>query len=361
MNEAMPQELSGFPFEKLVEVTRGPQVESIHFGALAIVDAQGHLLASLGDPHFVTYLRSSSKPMQALPFIERGGAERFGLTEAEVALLCASHSGTDEHVAAVEGIQAKLGIHESDLLCGPQPSGHAPTAKAMLLRGEEPGPNRNNCSGKHTGFLAHALLRGFSKEDYINPQHPVQQTVIQTFAEMTGYPAEKINIGVDGCSAPVFAVPLYNAALGFARLADPSGLAPERAAACRKITHAMTSAPFMVAGPERFDTLVMEIGQGMIVSKGGAEGYQALAVLPGALHPGSPALGITFKVIDGDVNGRARPVISIEILRQLGLLSEEQIRAKLSRLAARPVTNWRGLEVGEIRPAFELVLSWEKN
>ncbi len=351
--------MSDFPFEKLVEVTRGPLVESIHYGALAVVDAQGRLVASLGDPNFVTYLRSSSKPMQVLPFIERGGAEKFGLTDAEVALLCASHSGTDEHVAAVEGIQAKLGIHESDLLCGPQPSSHAPTAKAMLLRGEEPGPNRNNCSGKHTGFLAHALLRGFSKEDYINPHHPVQQTVIQTFAEMTGYPADQIAIGVDGCSAPVFAVPLYNAALGFARLADPSGLPEARAAACRKITHAMTATPFMVAGPGRFDTIIMEIGQGKIVSKGGAEGYQALAILPGALGPDSPALGITYKVVDGDVNGRARPVIAVELLRRLGLLNDEQIKASLAQLAARPVNNWRGLEVGEIRPAFELKL-WEK-
>lgn len=349
--------MQNFPFETLVEVTRGDIVESLHTGALAVVDSSGRLLASLGDAQYVTYLRSSSKPLQVLPFVELGGVEKHHVSETELALMCASHAGTDEHIRVVTALQARLGIQESDLLCGPQPSSDEATRQAMQARGEEPGPNRNNCSGKHTGFLAHALLRDLSKADYINPQHPVQELVIATFAEMAGYPREQIHIGVDGCSAPVFGLPIYNGALAFARLADPTGLPAERAAACRKITHAMQAQPFMVAGPQRFDTLIMELGQGKIVSKGGAEGYQALALMPDALYAGSPGIGITYKISDGDVNGRARPVVAIELLRRLGLISREQIAARLSHLAARPVTNWRGLTVGEIRPAFDIDLS----
>lgn len=349
--------MTDYPFETLVEVTRGAIVESLHVGALAVVDSSGRLVASLGDPNYVTYLRSSSKPLQVLPFVEMGGVERYAVSETELALMCASHAGTDEHIRVVTQLQARLGLSEEDLLCGPQPPSDDATRSAMQARGETPGPNRNNCSGKHTGFLAHALLRGLSKADYINPSHPVQERIIGAFAEMADYPVEKIHIGVDGCSAPVFAVPLVNAALAFARLADPRGLSAQRAAACRKITHAMMSQPFMVAGPQRFDTLVMEIGQGKILSKGGAEGYQALALMPNALYAGSPGMGVTYKVADGDVNGRVRSVVAIELLHRLGLLSQAQIDTTLAHLAARPVKNWRGLTVGELRPAFDLDLS----
>ncbi|GIV64308.1 MAG: asparaginase [Bellilinea sp.] len=341
----------------LVELTRGNLVESFHSGCVAVVDAAGHLVAGLGDPYYVTYLRSSSKPFQILPLLENGGVETFHLTDREIALMCASHSGTDEHLAAILALQEKVGLRESDLLCGTHPVYHQPTQEALIRRGESPTPNRHNCSGKHTGFLAQAVLSSFSKAEYINPTHPVQQRVLQTFAEMVNYPVEKVIVGVDGCSAPVFAVPLYHAAWGFARLADPRGLPEKRAQACRRVTHAMAAEPFMVAGPDRFDTLAMEAGQGKFICKAGAEGYQAIAVMPGALGENSPALGIAFKVADGDPSGRARPVIAAEILRQLGLLRQEDLDTRLSKLAARRLTNWRGLEIGEIRPVFHLNLS----
>jgi L-asparaginase II len=329
-------------------------VESFHSGCVAVVDSSGNLLAGLGDPQYTTFLRSSSKPFQILPLLENGGAEAFHLTDREIALMCASHSGTDEHLAAVNALQEKVGVQESDLLCGTHPVYHQPTQEALIRRGESPTPNRHNCSGKHTGFLAQAVLRALPKEDYINPAHPVQQSVLQTFAEMVNYPPEKIILGIDGCSAPVFAVPLYHAAWGFARLADPRGLPEKRAQACRRVTQAMAAEPFMVAGPDRFDTLAMQVGRGKFICKAGAEGYQAIAVMPGALGEHSPALGIAFKVADGDPSGRARPVIAVEILRQLGLLTQDEIDTSLAKLAARRLTNWRGLEIGEIRPVFEL-------
>ena len=337
----------------LVEATRGPIVESIMCGAAAIVDAQNRLVASLGDPDTFTYPRSTAKPLQVLPFVERGGLEHFGITPRELALMCASHAGTDDHAAVAESIQRKVGVKESDLLCGMHPPYDKDTLYRMIRTGEESRPNRHNCSGKHSGMLAHARLRGWPIEDYINTEHPLQKTIIQTFAEMTSFPAEKLGIGVDGCSAPVFALPLRNFALGFARLCDPAGLAPERAAACQKITQAMMSHPDMVSGPGRFDTRLMEVCQGKLIAKGGAEGYQGVGLLPGALGPGSPALGIAFKAADGDLGDRVRPLVTIELLRQLGVLGSAEIEA-LAGFAARPLYNWRKLPIGELRPVFKI-------
>jgi L-asparaginase II len=338
----------------VIELTRGPIVESIHFGAVAVVDVSGKLVASFGDADAVTFLRSSAKPFQALPFIELRGDQFFGLTEREVALMCASHSGTDEHVLVAQGMQKKIGISEKNLLCGVHTPTYQVTAKAMLLRGEEATPNRHNCSGKHTGMLAHARLRNLPLEDYININHPVQQSILKTFAEMCGLPVQEVVLGTDGCSAPNFAVPLRSAALGYARLCDPGLLAPERAAACRRITHAMTANPDMVGGPGRFDTVIMEQTGGRLLTKAGAEGYQAIGVKPGALGPGSPALGITLKISDGDAGGRARPCVAIEVLRQLGVLSQHEVDA-LAGFGPQRLYNYRKLLVGEMRPCFELV------
>ncbi len=337
----------------LVELTRGPLVESIHVGALAIVDASGKLVASVGDPELYANMRSSSKPFQSLPLIENGGVERFGLTDREIAITCASHSGTDEHVAVLKGMHARIGIHETDLQCGVHPAGDEATARAMLMRGEEPTPYRHNCSGKHTGMLAQCVLNTLPMEDYLNNDHPIQKAIKRTFAEMTDMDPEDVLVGIDGCSAPTFAVPLRNAALGYARLCDPSGLPAKRAQALKRIFRAMTTHPDMVAGPGRFGTLLMETAKGAIVCKDGAEGYQAFGLAPGALGPGSPALGVTYKVIDGDQGGRARPVIAMAVLRQLGALNKTQLDA-LKQFDARPTYNWRHLEIGEIRPAFTL-------
>jgi L-asparaginase II len=168
---------------------------------------------------------------------------------------------------------------------------------------------------------------------------------------------EDVLVGTDGCSAPTFAVPLYNAALAFARLCDPSGLPEKRAAALRRIFHAMTTNPDMIAGPGAFDTRLMQVGAGKIVVKGGAEGYQAIGLAPGALGPGSPALGITYKIMDGDTSGRARPVTALAVLRQLGALNDPQ-RTELAGFDARPLYNWRHLEVGVIRPVIQLEPVW---
>jgi L-asparaginase II len=336
----------------LVEVTRGLIVESIHFGALVVVDSSGQILFKSGDPKTVTFMRSSAKPFQALPFFELGGADAFGLSEREVALICASHSGTDEHVKVVRGIQQKVGVSESNLLCGCHPPMDANTVRLLWQRGEEPTPNRHNCSGKHTGMLAHAVMRTLPVEDYINPQHVIQQTILKTFAEMCSVKSEEVVVGIDGCSAPNFAVPLYNAALGYARLFDPSQLSAKRGKACQLITRSMSSNGDMVGGPGRFDTILMQVGDGKIVSKGGAEGYQAIALAPGAAGANSKAIGIAFKVSDGDADAtRAGHAVSVEILRRLGALSQDQLDL-LADFDSHLLYNWRKLTVGELRTCF---------
>ena len=351
-------------YQPLFEVTRGRIVESVHFGAAAVVDSSGRLLASLGDPKLVTFLRSSAKPFQALPFIEHGGDQTFHLTSREVAIICGSHDGTDEHVEVIKGIQAKVGVQESDLLCGTHPLSHMPTVEAMRLRGEALSPNRHNCSGKHTGMLAAARMRGLPIADYVNPDHPVQKAILDTLAEICTLPVDQVELGIDGCSVPNFALPLFNAALGFARLCDPRGTQTERAAACRRITQSMMANPVMVAGSERFDTRLMEVCSGHILAKSGAEGYMLLGIPGGVLGADSPGVGIAFKVSDGDLairkaNGdlynRVRPAVALEILRQMGWISEKDLEALSTDFGPiKPVTNWRKIVVGHSRPAFTL-------
>ena len=346
--------MSRYSYLPVLELRRGGTVESVHFGAFAVVNSHGELVASLGDPNLVTFLRSSAKPFQALPFIESGGHEHWNLTPREIAIMCASHTGTNEHVSVLQEMQAKIGVTQADLLCGIHAPIDAPTREALRERGEEPTPNRHNCSGKHTGMLAHARLFDFPIADYINPEHPVQKRILQTFSEMCDVKPEEVVVGIDGCSAPVFAIPLWNAALGYARLCDPAGLAPDRAAACRTITNAMTTHPRMVSGPGRFDTRLMAAANGKIVSKGGAEGYQQIGVLPGAMAPYSPGLGIAIKISDGDAKGRARSTVVLELLRQLGALTPQELEELADFGPTFEIRNYRKWLVGEAYPVFAM-------
>ena len=341
-------------YRPVIEIMRGSTIESIHYGAVAVVDMQGHLLASYGDPNIATFMRSAAKPFQALPFIEAEGHQYYHLTSKEIALICSSHSGTDEHVQVVKSIQKKVGGSEGDLKCGTHPPYHQPTAEAMLLRGEQPTANRHNCSGKHTGMLAYARLKEWSLQDYLEPGHGVQKAIRHAFAEMCELPIEKVHVGIDGCSAPNFAVPLINAALAWARLADPSQLTQQRAQACRVITSAMTTHPEMIGGPGRFDTALMHSARGQIIAKAGAEGYQGIGLIPGALGADSPALGIALKISDGDGLGRARPAVVLEVLRQLGALDSTQLAALSTFGPRKGIKNWRNFVVGELRPVFNL-------
>lgn len=340
----------------LVIVTRGEIVESMHFGGFVLVDSLGRTLACEGNPQMMTYPRSSMKPLQALPFIEMGGQEAYDLTDQEIAMMCASHSGTNLHVEVLRKMHEKIGISEDDLACGVHWPGDADTRTAMIRAGETLTPFRHNCSGKHTGMLAQARLRGLEKTDYLDPHHPVQVRIREAITEMVTMEPDAMPIGIDGCSAPVYGIPLYNMAYGIAKLADPSSLEENRARACQKITRAMMTHPEMVAGPGKFDTDLMKAGRGRIFSKGGAEGYQVLGVMPGATGKNVPGLGIALKISDGDPGGRARTCVSVAILAALGVLNRDEIELFMLG-GVMPVKNWRKLDVGEIRPAFSLKLN----
>jgi len=350
-------------FLPLFEVTRGNIVESIHYGAIAIVDSNQKLLYSYGDPHTVAFLRSSAKPFQALPFVERGGVEHFGFTPRELALSCASHETAQIHLDAVRALQEKIGIHESDLQCGAHLPGDPEMLKKVIINHITPTANFNNCSGKHTAMLAHAKMRGLPLENYLERDHPIQQDILTTFAEMCGIERDQVELGTDGCSAPNFAVPLLNSALGFARFCDPVSLPKSRADACRKIKSAMTSHSEMVSGFGEFDCELMKVGNGKILTKRGAEGFQAVGLLPGALSADSPGIGIAFKVSDGDAGrmdedlqtrNRVRPAVTLEILRQLGALNVSQLKELAEFGPTLPIKNHREIVVGESRPVFKL-------
>lgn len=346
-------------FEPVFELTRGDIVESVHFGAAAVVDSAGNLLYSRGDPGLVTFLRSSAKPFQLLPFIRKNGHKKFNLTSKEIAVMCASHSGTPEHVEVVSGIQSKIGVTDNDLMCGTHFPFHGESADQLKMAGQQPSQLHHNCSGKHTGMLAHAKLDGAPIDNYVDLSHPVQKNIIDAFANMCNFEPEQIEIGIDGCSAPNFAVPLYNAALAFARLCDPVDLDDETKAACETIATSMTKFPFMVAGPDRFDTTLMEAAHGKIVAKGGAEGFMSIGIKPNTAFEGSPGIGIAIKISDGDDSGRAREAFSLQILQALGVITPE-VAEKTAVFGPEIILrNFRQLQVGNGRPASPVEIKWQ--
>ena len=336
----------------LVELTRGNLVESIHYGSIAVAESSG-LTKMYGDTSTPFFLRSSAKPIQAMALLEHDGAKIFNLSLKEIAIICSSHSGTDEHVAVLQGLHKKISIREADLQCGIHPPYDKSTQEQLLLRGEKPTPVRHNCSGKHTGMLALAKILGAPLENYLSIDHPVQQTILQTFSEICDISKNEVELGIDGCSAPVFAIPLKNAAFGFARLADPTMFSQSRAEACRLVYQAMTENADIVAGPERFDTVFMKAMQGRAMSKIGAEGYLSIAIPGNRNNPKRPGLGIAIKISDGDLEHRAVPVAALEVLRVMGILESEKALS-LASFYHRDLKNWRGIRIGTIRPSQQL-------
>jgi L-asparaginase II len=339
----------------MVEILRAGLVESAHLVSLAVVDSSGNLIAAWGDPGLRTYMRSSAKPFQAMPAIVEGAMDEAGFTEAEVALMCSSHAGTDMHADLAAGMLAKIGMSVADLKCGIHTPYDQHTADWLTRSGAANSALRNNCSGKHSGMLALAKHLGAPLETYLDPNHPVQQLILENFARVAGLPIESIQVGIDGCSAPNFAVPLYNAALAYARLMEPGALPGPEAMAARRVVAAMTGNPEVVSGDGRFDTELMRACDGRLLSKGGAEGYQCIGIPVGLLGSGGPALGLALKVLDGDLGHRASAAASLQVLEQLGAITPRQ-RKMLPRFDARELTNLAGLPVGELRisPAFAL-------
>ncbi len=267
------------PNPVLVQVTRGGVVESFHRGRAVVMEASGTVVAAWGDVEIPVFPRSAVKPLQALALIESGAAEALGVSDAEIALACASHAGEAVHTEGVSRWLERLGLGVGDLECGAQEPRDPATARALLEQGKTPSALHNNCSGKHAGFLATTRHLGLPVEGYTAPVHPVQEGWIRILAEMSGVDLSESARGTDGCSIPTVALPLTGLARAMARLANPSALPPERAAAARRITVAMVANPHLVGGRERFDTAAIEAGRGAYIVKVGAEGVYAAALL----------------------------------------------------------------------------------
>ncbi|MDF2715898.1 MAG: putative asparaginase [Paenibacillus sp.] len=330
--------------ELLVRVERGPLTESVHQGHIAVVEAKGSLIAYAGDPGSVTFARSAAKPLQAVPVIEAGAAERFGLTGEQIALLCASHSGENEHVQTASDMLRKLGLAPDTLLCGPHYPFHEPTADRMKRVGEEPTRLHNNCSGKHAGMLALARIMDAPTGGYVSLDHPVQQAMLRAVADLAGIPSGRIHLGTDGCGVPVFGLPLDRLAYAFATLGSPARLDGPRASACRTILDAVRNHPHYIAGTDRFDTRLIQATGGRIIGKMGAEGVFALTV------PGE-GTALAVKIADGAQ--RALYPAVVEALIQLGWLKPDE-RAALASFHRPPVRNWSKDEVGAVVPDFKL-------
>jgi L-asparaginase II len=336
----------------LVEVRRGPIVESRHRGHLAVVAGDGKTIAELGSPDTVTYLRSSGKPFQTLPLVASGAADRFGFATQEIAIACGSHSGEPIHVETVRSMLQKIGLDASALKCGVHVPFNIAVARELAERGEQPSVLQNNCSGKHAGMLALALHLDAPTETYDQSNNPVQQEIVRTVSEFAGDPLDEIAIGTDGCGVPVFGVSVRSMALMYARLVNPPDTLPATIReACRRVVTAMIEYPEMVGGTvDRLDTELIRIGAGTLISKVGAEGVYTVGVLPCEAWPAG--LGLALKIEDGD-NQRARPPAVIEALRQMGVLDDEALAA-LAPHARSVIKNHRGDHVGEVRACFTL-------
>ncbi len=328
--------------EILVEVTRNPLVESIHRGSIAVTDTTGNLLAWAGDPEITTFFRSAAKPIQALPVITSGAAEKFGLTDAELAIICSSHSGEEDHVKIITDLLAKLGLSMDVLQCGTHPPFNNPSAIEIWRKGLHPTSLHCNCAGKHLGMLAICKVLGWSTENYLKLEHPLQQLLLAKIKEY--HNCNDIVVGVDGCGVPVYGLSLKEMAKGFARLGKPNMLPPEIAHATKRLVTAMTNNPKLVAGTGRIDTILMEVLGPRVVSKAGAEGIQCLGLL-------DQGIGIAIKIEDGSI--RATAPTLIEVLRQLGVLSESELEQLHSKHFV-PIKNQHKEIVGELRPVFKL-------
>jgi len=325
-----------------VRVTRGPVDESWHAGAIAVANAEGEIVAHYGDLDFFTFARSSCKPIQAIPVVESGALETFGLDDTHLALMCASHSSEPMHVEKASEILRGIGLGPEHLVCGVHVPHSREAYEEMVRRGEALSAIHNNCSGKHAGMLAYCKATGADPLTYAEIDHPLQQAILRTLSELAGVPKEDIRIGVDGCGVPVHAISLRAWARAFASFVGDGGT---HAPAMKRILAAMGRHPELVGGSrDRFDTDLMRATNGRIVAKGGAEGF--LAVIDTGLR-----LAMVIKVLDG--NTRAIPPVALKALTDLGAITAAE-REALRTYVEPAVLNTQGREVGRIVAEFSL-------
>lgn len=321
----------------MIELWRGGMLESVHSGHAVICDEFGAIVEAWGESDAVVFPRSSCKMIQALPLLESGTAEAYGLTDAQLALACASHNGADIHTKAVARWLADLGLSDSDLRCGAHLPYDLDARNQLVCSGTAPCQIHNNCSGKHAGFLTMTQhLR--AGPEYVDIDHPLQKAIRAVTEEVTG--VDTPGYGIDGCSAPNFATTMHGLAraMAFFAAANPEGSTRERAAA--RLTQAMGAFPELVAGEGRACTELMRAMDGKVAVKTGAEAV-FVAILPELKR------GIALKILDGAT--RASEAAITALLVRLGALSSGD--PVVAKYLSGPMKNWRGLTVGEMRLA----------
>jgi len=324
---------------------RGGRIDALHYGSIVVTDSAGSILYAVNDPHFPTYLRSSMKMIQAIPVVASGAADRFGFTDAELSICCASHVGADYHLKTVAGILEKIGLGEPALGCGAHEPEDRSERKRLLCSDHAPTQLHNNCSGKHSGMLAVCVEKGWPIESYLDIDHPLQQWIYDLMAEYSGIPRENIGIGIDGCSLPNFYLPISGGARLVAKFMEN---ARDPHSIDGRILSAVAARPEMINDFGGFDTELVRVMKGRAIAKRGAMAMFLMGINSERYGP----IGIAVKLEDG--NMVPMPVVLMHVLESIGVLTPEEL-AELDRFRNTDLRNWRGTLVGQIAPDFDIV------
>lgn len=329
---------------KLVEVTRGDLVESIHRGDIAVINNKGEVIFKLGDINHLCYMRSASKPIQIIAALEAGIVEKYGLSMAEVAISMASHSGEKAHLDTMHSMLQKIGLSAEALRCGIHEPLGPEAARQLTAAGLAPSNLHCTCSGKHLAQLAAVKAKGRSVEDYDKLGGGIQPEIMNIISAFSGVRVSGIKLGIDGCGIPVYGLPIKKMALAYANLVSNSFMDGRYSRSQEYVLQAMAAHPEMIGGKGRFDTELLGHCGDRLVAKFGDEGVYCMGLV-------GRGTGIALKIEDGHTRAVA-PVV-LELLRQLGVIGDAELEP-LKHWWKPPIKNHRGEQVGVIRPVFRL-------
>ena len=329
----------------LLKIYRGNLVENIYRGDIAIVNTRGENTFSVGDKEKITYWRSSAKPIQVMPVIYSGAADKYELTDKEIAIMASSHSGEEKHIKLIYKILNKIDLDEKALLCGIYPPIHKPTANYIHQNKIKISPVYNPCSGKHVALLTLCQYYRWRINDYYKLEHPVQQMILEIIAKVTGYPKGEIYLGIDNCGVPVFGLPIKNMSCAYTRIANWELLPLEYQQSAKRIFLSMIKYPEIVGGTDRFDTDLIRISEGKLLAKSGADGVFCIGVR------NENGIGITVKMESG--NMKFLPLVVIRILYQLKILPKEKLN-QLKKYRPLWMKNYLNEKVCKFISDFEL-------
>jgi L-asparaginase II len=302
----------------LVDVFRGKTRESFHRGVVCIVDENGNTVAGLGDISQICYPRSTMKLFQHIPLLMSGAVDAYDLGLEEIAIMCGSHNGEELHVDMANSILLKAGLPKSVLQCGPQLPERYADKVDLFSKGLKPHSLHNNCSGKHAGFLLYCHYKGYDLNTYLDPEHPLQKEIKQVCADIYEFNIDDMHLGIDGCSAPVYTIPVYNQALAYKNLVSKNPALVKYHEALETIVKACSDFPYMLGGDKRYCTELIEIASARLIGKTGADGVYCLGLK-------DRKWGIAIKIDDGKMGPQY--TVMQTVLAQLGILSENECKA----------------------------------